>query len=174
MDVDIVPIGDISGPVKREASRALRSIYDFDVFVRDVEPIPESAYDDKRNQYRAETLIDLVSSAGSADKNLGLTEVDLFYSRRNFVFGLAYLRGEAGIVSTNRLRMRSDGGLTTRSDRDMFADRLRTEVTHEIGHTLGLEHCDDERCVMHFSPTVRDVDQKDEHLCGTCANKLDS
>jgi len=168
MDVDIVPIGNISGPVKREASRALRSVFDFDVFVRDTEPIPDSAYDASRDQYRAESLIDLVSRAGRAEKNLGLTEADLFYSQRNFVFGLAYLRGAAGIVSTNRLRMQSDGGFSNRSDDDVFADRVRTEVTHEIGHTLGLEHCDNSRCVMSFSPTVREVDVKEENLCGSC------
>ncbi|MFW6045938.1 MAG: hypothetical protein ACOC8O_03695, partial [Natronomonas sp.] len=39
-------------------------------------------------------------------------------------------------------------------------------------HTLGLEHCDNSRCVMNFSPTVREVDLKEETLCGSCNRQI--
>ncbi|MDX1744583.1 MAG: archaemetzincin family Zn-dependent metalloprotease [Halobacteriales archaeon] len=173
MLVDIVPVGEVTAQVKREASSALRSVLECEVTVHDTEPIPTGAYDDSRDQYRAEEFIELASLVGSGDKNIAVTPADLYYRRRNYVFGLAYLDGKASVVSTYRLQTSSDGGFSNKSAREIFSDRIRKEVVHEIGHTIGLEHCDNARCVMNFSPTVREVDRKEEHLCGTCQRALD-
>lgn len=172
MYVDIVPVGEVPAAVKREASSGLRSVYDCDVAIHEAEPIPDGAYDSGRNQYRAEEFIELAGRVGSGEKNIALTHEDLFYRRRNYVFGLAYLSGGGSVVSTYRLQTSSDGGFSNRSASDVFQDRVRKEVVHEIGHTLGLEHCDQTHCVMSFSPTVREVDIKEENLCGTCSRTV--
>ncbi len=169
MLVDIVPVGEVSPRVKREASTALRSVYECDVTVHDDQPVPGEAHDDSRGQYRAEDLIEAVSRVGGGGKNIGITPRDLYYRRRNYVFGLAYLNGSGSVISTHRLRTSSDGGVSTKPAVDVFADRVRKEVIHEVGHTLGLEHCDNSKCVMSFSPTVREVDVKEENLCGSCS-----
>ncbi len=168
MHVDIVPVGDVSAVVKREASGGLRSIFDCEVTVHDVQPVPQGSFVAGREQYRAEEFIDLAKRIGSGTKNIAITPKDLFYRQRNYVFGLAYLGGNGSVISTYRLRTSSDGGFSHQSAADIFSDRVRKEVVHEIGHTLGLEHCDNNRCVMSFSPTVQNVDQKEEHLCGSC------
>ena len=172
MLVDIVPVGEVAPRAKREDSSALRSVYDCDVTVHDDQPVPETAYDESRGQYRAEDLIEVVGRVGSGEKNSGITPQDLYYRRRNYVFGLAYLNGKGSVISTYRLQTSFDGGISTKPAADVFADRVRKEAVHEVGHTLGLEHCDNSKCVMSFSPTVREVDVKEENLCGSCSRLI--
>ncbi|MFB6070405.1 MAG: archaemetzincin family Zn-dependent metalloprotease [Halanaeroarchaeum sp.] len=172
MRFDIVPVGEVAPRVKREASAALRSIYEGEVSVRETQSVPESAYDPGRDQYVAEEFIDLAARVGRGDKTVAITPKDLYYRRRNYVFGLAYLDGRSCVVSTYRLQTSSDGGFSERPADEVFADRVRKEVVHEVGHTLGLEHCENNRCAMNFSPTTREVDRKEQHLCGTCQRRV--
>ncbi len=173
MLVEILPIGDLDPSIKREASSALRNVFGVQVSFLEKKHVPENIYDKLREQYRAERLLEFSSRLCREDKILAITEDDIYYTGRNYVFGLAYLGGNASIVSTYRLRKETGRDFSKKTDNEVFTERVRKEVVHEIGHTFGLEHCDNNRCVMSFSPTVQDVDRKEEYLCGGCRRELD-
>jgi archaemetzincin len=120
--------------------------------------LPGGAYAAARGQYRAEPLLALVSGHG-ARHVLAITHRDLFAGDLNFVFGIASPYG-ACLVSTARLLAGADEAL--------FRARLLKEAVHELGHTLGLEHCADPGCVMHFSNSLADTDRKGDAYCSRC------
>ena len=89
-----------------------------------------------------------------------VTHRDLFAGGLNFVFGIAS-PGGACLISTARLVAGADDAL--------FRARLLKEAVHELGHTLGLGHCADSGCVMHFSNNLADTDCKGDAYCSRCA-----
>ena len=54
----------------------------------------------------------------------------------------------------------------------VWLPRALKEAVHELGHTLGLAHCPDAGCVMHFSNALVDTDRKGHRLCVVCERKL--
>jgi len=85
------------------------------------------------------------------------------------VFGGARNGGHTAVVSLARLKpefygLPPDPALTTR--------RAVAEVLHEVGHLAGLAHCDDYRCLMHFSPEVEMIDLRGTTFCRSCAAEL--
>jgi archaemetzincin len=171
MRIDLVPVGSPEEGVLETSRDVLRERFGAEVVSRSPVAVPEEAYDTKSGQYNAERIIGVAEHVGHGDKNVAVTDADIFYRQRNFVFGLAYLEGKGCVVSTNRLRMTADGGEVD-DDEETFFDRVRKEVVHEVGHTLGLRHCDRDTCVMSFSPTVREVDKKFERPCPGCSRKV--
>jgi archaemetzincin len=100
---------------------------------------------------------------------VGLAGADCFTPGLNFVFGQAVLHGREAFVALPRLRPSFYG---LREDQALFRERALKEVIHELGHTWGLRHCADARCVMHFSNTLQDTDLKGTEFCGRCRRRL--
>jgi len=130
------------------------------------------SFDDKRGQYDADLLISEIGRFFSpGEKTLFITREDLFSKPLNFVFGLA--KGDSAIVSMARLDPRFYGPVDdARKASALFRERVLKESVHEIGHALGLPHCDDERCVMAFSNSIGDVDGKGADFCQGCRKPL--
>jgi archaemetzincin len=94
---------------------------------------------------------------------LGVTNVDLYASRLNFVLGEAEYPGNFAIISLHRLKS---------PNKKIFLKRVLTEAVHELGHTFGLPHCGNHLCVMHFSNSVVETDIKGPGFCSDCLSKL--
>ncbi len=101
----------------------------------------------------------------SAVAVLGLTPYDIYSDGLNFVFGIASPVYLSAVVSYHRL---------VSHDRELFRSRIRKEVTHEMGHVFGLEHCTTPGCVMNFSNSLFEVDLKGEDFCPVCRRKLNT
>ena len=59
-------------------------------------------------------------------------------------------------------------------DQGLFHKRGLTEAVHELGHTYGLGHCRNPRCVMFFSNSLVDTDRKGPEFCPDCKKQLES
>ena len=136
--------------------------------------LDRACFHEKRRQYDSRCIIerlrqDFAESIERGRAVLGITSEDLYVPGLNFVFGQAELGGACAIVSTHRL---VDEAGALGQPTTMLERRLRTEVVHELGHVLGLEHCTNPYCAMCFSNSLLDTDRKGDRLCFACISRL--
>jgi archaemetzincin len=128
------------------------------------------ALDAGRRQYYSTSILQRLERASDPDARiLGVTACDLYVPVLTFVFGEAQLDGNCAVVSTARLQEEFYG--MPRRD-DLHRERLVKEAAHELGHTFGLRHCADWRCVMSSSHGVERLDVKGAEFCGSCRKRV--
>jgi archaemetzincin len=132
---------------------------------------PADSFDAKRGQYKSVEIMKAVSRSAPADATriLGVTEGDLAIPTLTFVFGQAQLDGAVAVVSLARLRQEFYG---LPADENVLQERLVKEVLHELGHTFGLTHCAEGKCVMSLATHIGLVDSKEPRYCGHCGAHL--
>lgn len=126
--------------------------------------IPDEAYNSLRKQYNPECIVkEIAKFKGSLeDFRLGVIDVDIYAHGLNFIFGLAHPLRRIALISAYRL------------SGPQLLERIAKEVVHETGHLFGLSHCADSLCVMYFSNTVADTDNKSKNLCRQCRRKIEA
>ena len=131
----------------------------------------DAAYDPARDQFNSQVLLQWLQAVRppQAERVLGITGLDLFIPVLTFVFGEAQLGGQAAVVSWSRLDNRYYG---LPADANLLHERLVKEAIHELGHTYGLLHCLDTRCVMRRSTYVEQIDLKQRSFCMPCARSI--
>lgn len=131
----------------------------------------EAAFDPNRGQYNSSLILKqlIMKPPPDADRMLGVLDVDLFIPILTFVFGEAQLKGIGAVVSTQRLDNRFYG---LPENREVTNERLLKEAVHELGHTFGLVHCSQSKCVMNASTYAENIDQKSAELCPLCQKSM--
>ena len=128
------------------------------------------AFDERRQQHHSTAILArLERHADNGARVLGVTAGDLFVPVLTFVFGEAQLDGNCAVVSTARL-VEEHYGMPPRED--LLRERLIKEASHELGHTFGLRHCGDWRCVMASSHAVERLDVKGAEFCKACRKPI--
>lgn len=122
------------------------------------------AYEQKRKQYNSTSILAFLKPLTKKNTYfLAITDKDLYAKNSTFVFGEAEVGGRVGIVSFARL---------TKEPKETFYLLICKEVTHELGHILGLRHCEKSYCVMSFSKNLEEVEKKSTKFCADCAHSL--
>ena len=168
----LLPIGEVEPYVLEHLIPALSRTFSLPCGSLKAVRIPSEAYHSRRKQYNSEVILHRLQPhrPPQGERLLGITEVDLYVSPLNFVFGQADLPGGVALISLCRLHQEFYG---LPSDKALFLLRTTKEAVHELGHTYGLRHCYNTKCVMHFSNSLRDTDIKSESFCPRCRRELE-
>ncbi|MCJ2531879.1 MAG: archaemetzincin family Zn-dependent metalloprotease [Candidatus Thermoplasmatota archaeon] len=161
MQVSVLPAGDVEKNVLEALDADLRRA-GVGVTTLPSQGVPGAAHNPERDQYRAPELLKMGRRA-HGEHVLVVTEVDLYVDPLNFVFGQADVGGQAAVISLHRL---------SPDDSRLFRFRALKEALHELGHNVGLDHCPEATCVMHFSNELADTDRKGPNLCPDCVERV--
>lgn len=167
----IVPIGPLQKGILNYAIKELEESFNMKVVIEEELGHPKYAYNEERKQYYStEILREIVKQELlEYDRILGVADVDLYVPELTFVFGEANIAHKVAVISLTRLRQEFYG---LPEDNALFEKRTTVEAVHELGHTYGLRHCKQDNCVMFFSTSIDDTDNKGQMFCKLCKRKL--
>jgi archaemetzincin len=133
--------------------------------------LPEHALDQKRLQYDAGKILRSFESMefNPCEKVIGVLCLDLHIPIFEYVFGEARQGERCAVISLFRLDKNPDGSSPPAS---LVHERAAKVALHELGHLYGLFHCEDNKCLMHFSGGIEDLDATQIFLCRYCASYL--
>jgi predicted Zn-dependent protease len=169
MKLTIVPFESLPpGPLPREVARRLRGILPWRFVV--AAPQSDLSAVGGAGALDAELLLSLLPRSRRHDELMvALTGCDLTARELGPVFGYAAPHLYAACVSLHRL---TDGTQGRRGGRRLLVERAAKEILHEVGHLMGLPHCERAGCVMQYSQTLHDTDIKGCRFCAECLREM--
>ena len=165
--ITVIPLGPVAHDLLRVIADSIQGLVRLPVDVHEAIPLPEEAFMPSRGQYNVMALLKFLAEnhAGSSLKVIGITAMDITNPILTYVFGEAYMDGEAAVMSYARLATTPSGDPIPWNH---FLDRVVKVVIHEIGHMFNLVHCHHGRCVMRSSHNLVQLDEKLNYLCDYC------
>jgi archaemetzincin len=164
----IQPMGHVSQDKLKIIEENLTKTYNTEIIILEKVKIPNQVRIKNTDRLSADKILWIYNSDFffNNKKILVVTSKDIcttrFLNGKKFknwgVFGLGTMYGSACVVSTFRIKSTS---------------RLIKVAIHEIGHTKGLSHCKNVKCVMTDARGLgRTVDNAGFKLCDKCIKEL--
>jgi archaemetzincin len=181
LKVGLQPFGNFEPSLTDTISITLEKNYGLKTYVLSPISIPgETFVNVKTPRYRADKIISILKmqKPDSIDFVIGLTAEDISITKKEDgkvkeprskyedwgVFGFGYVPGPSSIVSSFRLNNKV---------RAVLIERLKKVATHELGHNMGLSHCNSENCVMRdAAESIKTIDLVDCKLCDQCKKRI--
>ncbi len=168
--VSLVPFGDVRQDVIDAIAGGIYENLGLEVLFEESQPLPSTLFDSDRGQFRGEDLVrhlrDSISTSSAL--KLGITAVDLYALGLDFVFGISILKQATSIISYHRL---DNSFYHLSPNHRVLYERVVKESLHELGHAMGLEHCQSP-CIMYYSNSVMEIDVKPARFCSSCAGRI--
>jgi len=174
--VHLVPLGAVPPETIDATVQGLREHAPVAVVVEASRTPPDRAKSPRKGAWQASVLLDWLDglSIGGGGKVMALTEAEMVTRKGNHptwgILGMGSIDGRCSVISTYRMRRRWENGGAPES---LVRERLWKIAIHELGHTLGLEHCPVRGCLMEDGHgTVQTVD-RGRALCADCARRFE-
>jgi len=170
--IGVAPFGEVPGAALQGVAAFIRKHLHLEAHILAPFQNPSDAYDQKRGQYNAAIILKAIKSMPfdeGLDKVIAVMNVDLFIPIFTYVLGEANEGGRYALASLYRLG-RSTGRLP--ASMDQIVERLIKVAIHELGHLFNIGHCLNQRCLMHYSGNLDDLDATTLGFCDYCSEFL--
>jgi archaemetzincin len=163
----VQPLGDVNQIYLNTLKSSIESFFHFKCVIKEKVNLTSDLLAASNTRYEASKIL---SKFKCNDNLLIITEKDIACRKGKIpewgILGLGYRPGSTCIVST--FRMKRNVPSTT------VLDRLKKVGIHEIGHNLGLDHCDNDiHCLMNDARgTVSQTDRERIWFCNKCMKQI--
>jgi len=163
--IHILPLGEVSERNLEIVKQSIKSFYGFDCIVLPKVDVTSDLLSKGKTKYDAGKIL---RKYKNQSQTLVLTNINICTKLRSFdewsILGYGYQPGSICVVSTNRMNKSNPN----------FKSRLEKVSLHEVGHNLGLPHCEfDEKCFMNDAKgTIKTIDKEKIWLCKNCCDSI--
>lgn len=180
--IALQPLDDYNTKQLDFISKEIEKFYNVTVIILKSVDLPETFRLAKEAKlYSADSILDMLSTKLDDEviEIVGLTHKDIYILKKEKnktnnplfdnsvqpIFGLADFTGNCAVITDAMFKS---------TDAIVFQHRLRTSVIHEIGHNIGLDHCQyKQRCIMSGqNGRLSALDKSERDYCAACRKKL--
>lgn len=171
----LIPLGEVDDASMKVVAIALKARVNADVRVDPKRPMPKESWHAPRSRWRAEKIIDNLEAnpPAGAWRVVAITAAEISTTKDAIpdwrIAGLGSLDGKNCVLSTWIYRKHFGSQQT-------YDRRLADLTVHEFGHTLGLEHCETDACVMRdaMGKALESADTSTTQFCAVCRKQIDT